>query len=214
MRQLWFIVGFFLVCYNISLGQTTICEKNSIMYFACYKLNADGTFSYQYIDGNEEQIGIGTYSQTKKELIFTYDSLVSPKIHKTKLGDTLHTINIKCAYILDSFPRLFNPVIYNNTLFFCDSSGSVTIKNYKSGPILIHNYADSIYISPDQDECNHYQIYTHSPDNSFVSKGTVQRLEKKGKYYRRKVASYFDKKGQPIPEGKAWRYIYYNVGEL
>lgn len=196
-----------------SWGQMTICEDNTILYFACYKLNADNSFTYQYIDGSSEKIGIGTYEKTKKTITFTYDDLVSPVINKSKRDNKPQQVDIYCSYILDSFPRLFTPVIYDNTLYFCDSSGHVRINNYTSGKILIHNYVDSISVNPQQDDANYYNIYTHSPNAEFVPKGTVQQLERKGKRYREKIPSYFDKKGNPLPEGSAWRYVYFKLNE-
>ncbi|MBL4648986.1 MAG: hypothetical protein JKY03_04590, partial [Aureispira sp.] len=128
-----------------------------------------------------------------------------------KDAKSLETIHITCSYILDSFPRLFHPIIYNKKLFICDSLGQVTIPNYTEGAILIHNYVDSILINPKVDNSNHYQVYTHSAGNQFISKGTVHLLEKKGKFYRRRIQAYFDKKGVPNSEKKTWKYIYFNV---
>jgi len=85
MNRLYILV-LLLTIQSTAFSQTTICEKNTFMYFACYKLNADSSFSYQYIDGIGEQIGIGTYSQNKKEIILKYDSLSSPIIEKNKIG--------------------------------------------------------------------------------------------------------------------------------
>jgi hypothetical protein len=209
MKRLYILVLLLTIQYT-AFSQTTICEKNTFMYFACYKLNQDSSFSYQYIDGIGEKIGIGTYTQNKKEIILRYDSLSSPIIEKNKIGSSLKSIKIRCSYILDSFPKLFTPVVYNNKLFFCDSLGSAEIRNYDNGPILIHNYVDSIHIHPDIDNCNNYSLFTHSPGSSFIAKGTVQVLEKKGKFYRRKIRSYFDKKGNPA-ETEAWRYTYFDM---
>jgi len=142
-------VLFILLTFGpIVYSQTTICEKNTILYFSCYKLRSDQTFSYQYIDGSGEKIGIGTYTKDKKQLIFEYDSLVSPIINRSKDANSLEKIHITCSYILDSFPRLFHPVVYNKKVFFCDSLGQVIIPNYTDGSILIHNYVDSIFINP------------------------------------------------------------------
>jgi hypothetical protein len=198
---------------QVGYSQTTICEKNTTLYFSCYKLLADQKFSYQYIDGSGEKIGIGTYTQNKKELIFEYDSLVSPIINQSKDANSLENIQITCSYILDSFPRLFQPVVYDKKVFFCDSMGKVTIPNYTEGPILIHNYVDSILINPKVSNSNRYHVYIHSAGNQFIAKGTVQILEKKGKFYRRRIQTYFDKKGIPNPEKQSWKYIYFNVSE-
>ncbi|BDS12035.1 hypothetical protein [Aureispira anguillae] len=211
MKSIVGIILGFIFWGQLGVAQVTICEKNTILYFSCYKLNPDSTFSYQYIDGTNERIGIGTYRQNKKEIVFSYDSLVSPIINKTKVGNSLKTITINCAYILDSFPQLYHPVVYRNNLFFCDSSGQVTINNYIDGPILVHNYTDSILLHPQLDDCNNYQLYTHYPDNKFIAKGSVHVLEKKGKSYRRKVSTYFDKKGIPTPKPNIWKYIYFSM---
>lgn len=195
-------------------AQITICEKNTIMYFSCYKLNPDSSFSYQYIDGTAEKTGVGTYSFRKKEIVFQYDSLISPIINKSNINLASKQINIQCADVLDSFPIVFTPVVYNKNVFFCDSSGQVRIPNYTDGPILVHNYVDSIQLFPTTDNCNNYQIYTHPPGNTFIPKGTVQVLQKKGKMYRRKITSFFDKKGIPHPGKSFWKYIYFNVNPL
>jgi len=209
IRILFIILTFDQTGYS----QTTICEKNTTLYFSCYKLLADQKFSYQYIDGSGEKIGIGTYTQNKKELIFEYDSLISPIIAKSKDANSLENIHITCSYILDSFPRLFHPVVYNKKVFFCDSLGQVTIPNYTEGSILIHNYVDSILIDPKVSNSNHYQVYIHSAGDQFIQKGTVQVLKKKGKFYRRRIKTYFDKKGIPNPEKEAWKYVYFNVNK-
>jgi len=207
-------VLFILLTFGpIVYSQTTICEKNTILYFSCYKLRSDQTFSYQYIDGSGEKIGIGTYTKDKKQLIFEYDSLVSPIINRSKDANSLEKIHITCSYILDSFPRLFHPVVYNKKVFFCDSLGQVIIPNYTDGSILIHNYVDSIFINPKVANSNRYQIYMHSAGDQFIAKGTVQVLEKKGKCYRRRIRTYFDKKGIPNPEKETWKYIYFNVNQ-
>ncbi|CAA6828800.1 MAG: Unknown protein [uncultured Aureispira sp.] len=198
---------------QIGYSQITICEKNTTLYFSCYKLFSDQKFTYQYVDGSGEKIGIGTYTQNKKELIFEYDTLVSPIIIQSKNANLLEHIQITCSYLLDSFPRLFHPVVYNKKVFFCDSLGQVTIPNYTEGPILIHNYVDSILINPKIDHSNQYQIYTHSAGDQFIPKGSVQFLEKRGRCYRRRIQTYFDKKGVPNPEKETWKYIYFNVND-
>lgn len=201
-----------LLCFGqTAYSQVTICEKNTTLYFSCYKLLPNQKFIYRYIDGSGENIGIGTYTKTKKELVFEYDSLVSPVINKSLKGSSLKNIQITCSYILDSFPRLFHPVVYNKKIFFCDSLGQVTIPNYTDGEILVHNYVDSIVINPKVSNSNHYHIYTHSAGDKFISKGTNQVLEKRGKFYRRRIRTYFDKKGIPNPEKETWKYIYFNV---
>lgn len=210
------LIGILFIVFTfgqVGYSQTTVCQKNTTLYFSCYKLLPNQKFSYQYIDGSGEKIGIGTYTQTKKELVFEYDSLVSPIITKSKKGNSLENIYITCSYILDSFPRLFHPVVYNKKVFFCDSLGQVTIPNYTEGSILIHNYVDSILINPKVSNMNRYQVYIHSAGDKFISKGTVQVLQKKGKFYCRRVRTYFDKKGTPNPEKEAWKYIYFNVNE-
>lgn len=214
MRIFFSLVFILLMFTQISIAQITICEKNTIMYFSCYKLNPDGTFSYQYIDGTSGLIGLGTYSFGKKEIVFRYDSLVSPIIDKSKEGTEMNRIKINCAYVLDSFPRIFHPVVYENNLFFCDSMGQVVVPNYTGGSILVHNYVDSILLFPKTDDCNYYHIYTHSPGNKFIPKGTVEVLKKKGKYYRKKVPYFFDKKGNPTVASKNWKYIYFNLHQL
>jgi hypothetical protein len=211
MNRLIGILFIVLTFGPIGYSQTTICEKNTSLYFSCYRLLSDQRFSYQYIDGSGGKIGLGTYTRNKKELIFEYDSLVSPIIIQSKDANSLETIQVTCSYILDSFPRLFHPVVYDNRVFFCDSLGQVTIPNYTEGPILIHNYVDSILINPKIDNSNRYQIYTHSAGDQFIPKGTVRLLEKRGKCYRRRIRTYFDKKGIPNPEKETWKYIYFNV---
>jgi hypothetical protein len=211
MNQFIGILFIILTLGQIGYAQTTICEKNTILYFSCYKLFPNQKFIYQYIDGAGGKIGIGTYTQGKKELTFEYDSLVSPIIIPSTDSSLSKNIRITCSYILDSFPRLFHPVVYNNTLFFCDSLGQVTIPNYTEGSILVHNYVDSILINPKLDHSNCYQIYTHSAGDQFIPKGTVQLLEKKGRCYRRRIRTYFDKKGVPNPEKETWKYIHFNV---
>lgn len=213
MKPLLGILFIFFSFGQVVYSQTTICQKNTILYFSCYKLLANQKFSYQYIDGAGEKIGIGTYTQTKKELVFEYDSLVSPIIKSSKEGNSLENIHITCFYILDSFPRLFHPVVYNKKIFFCDSLGQVTIPNYTEGTILVHNYVDSILINPKVTNANRYKIYVHSAGDQFIPKGTVQVLEKKGKFYRRRIETYFDKKGFPNPDKETWKYIYFNVNQ-
>lgn len=211
MNQLIGILFIILTFGQVGYSQTTICEKNTILYFSCYKLFSNQKFIYQYIDGAGGKIGIGTYTQNKKELIFEYDTLVSPIIIQSKDSSLSGNIHITCSYILDSFPRLFHPVVYNKKIFFCDSLGQVTIPNYTQGTILIHNYVDSILINPQIDNSNRYQLYTHSIGDQFIAKGTVQTLEKKGRFYRRRIKTYFDKKGIPNPEKETWKYIYFNI---
>lgn len=211
MNRLIGVLFIILTFGQLGSTQTTICEKNTTLYFSCYKLFSDQKFIYRYIDGAGGKIGIGTYTRDKKELRFEYDSLVSPIIVPSKdkrLGKNIH---ITCSYVLDSFPRLFHPVVYNNKLFFCDSSGQVSIPNYTEGIILVHNYVDSILINPQKDQANRYQIYTHSAGDQFIPKGSVQVLEKRGRFYRRRIKTYFDKKGVPNPEKETWKYIYFNV---
>ncbi|WMX16842.1 hypothetical protein [Aureispira sp. CCB-E] len=213
MNRLISLLFILLSFWQTSYSQTTICEKNTTLYFSCYKLLPNQRFSYQYIDGSGETIGVGTYTVNKKELVFEYDSLASPIITKSQTALAPNTIQITCSYILDSFPRLFHPVVYNKKLFFCDSLGQVRVPNYTEGTILIHNYTDSILINPKIDDANNYHIYTHSAGDKFIAKGTVQILEKKGKLYRRRIQMYFDKKGLPNPEKEVWKYIYFNVYE-
>ncbi|MBL4648887.1 MAG: hypothetical protein JKY03_04085, partial [Aureispira sp.] len=74
-------VLFILLTFGqVGYTQTTICEKNTTLYFSCYKLSSNQKFTYQYIDGSGQKMGIGTYTKNKKELIFEYDTLVSPII--------------------------------------------------------------------------------------------------------------------------------------
>jgi hypothetical protein len=190
------LITFILLINSIGYSQIEICEHKSVMYSVCYKLDTNGTFTYDYSHCTGSLLGSGTYSKSKKSIEFTFDTLQSPQIKRASKNNNGKVI-ISRYHITDGFAMELEKVEYKGQTYQTDTLRKVTI-NYSGGPIIVYQYfdKDSLIINPDIDQMDEYFIYWHSPGDTFVKKGKVVKVKKVGNKYKlkEKVLRYNDKK--------------------
>jgi len=196
--------------YSIGYSQSEICEENSVMYSVCYQIDTNGTFTYDYSHCTGSELGLGTYSKSKRSIEFKFDSLQSPEIKSANRKRENGTVAISHLHLSDGYVMEWARIDYNGETYRTDTLGKVTI-NYSGGPITVYQSfdKDSLTINPDSDDMDEYFIYWHSPGDSFVEKGKVIKMKKVGNKYKlkEKVLGYDDKKDKYYPYQRTTYYI-------
>ena len=208
------ILAILLLTISVStFSQTKMCEENSVLYSICYELDSTGHFKYDFNHCTGSVLGSGSFKKSKKSIIFTFDSIITPVIHGQHNQLKNSIIRINRYHLLNGYPIEFAKVNYKQKSYRTDSTGLVEI-DYSGGPIVVyqHHERDSIIINPDKDNFNKYEVFWQSPGDTFMKQGTIIKMtEKSGKYkFKEKLLGYDDKKDVYFPE---WRITYYIAKE-
>lgn len=203
-------IALILLINSVGFSQTEICEENSVMYSICYQLYSNRTFTYDYSHCTGSEIGFGTYSKSKKSIVFNFDTLISPQIKGFNGDRNNGTVSISHFHITDGYAKEWTKVMYKEEAYRTDCLGSVTL-NYSGGAITIFQYfdKDSLIINPNSDRADTYFVYWHSPGDTIISKGKEIRMVKVGNKYKlkEKALKYDDRHDIYYPYQRTTYYI-------
>lgn len=198
MKSLLFCILLFSLS-EVAVAQIKLREVGVSMSSKCFILNDKHTFRYYYSHCTGSEIGMGTYRITGNHIKFVFDSVSAPVITKSMNSDHLDSVKIMIREIGSNQPQWYTKIIYNDTAYEDEQTGSYTI-SYTGGEIGLGNFLDSVpslFINPGQDSCNDYEIWWFDRTSTFVKSGKKVKMKRVyGKYrLRETVRGYTDKKG-------------------
>ena len=187
LSLLQFAALFLLLVSNYSNAQIKICEDR-LWNRVCYDLHTDSSFIYTYSNCTGSVIGKGHYTQTKKNITFHFEDVVSPRVQKSYNPNKPKEVSITSLYTGDETHIMWlnNPIEYEGQKIWL-GDGSSTFE-YSDQPIVIRHPhypfpKDSIVLTPQTEPYNEYKIFWHLSGDSFVEKGKVVSMKKVGKKY-------------------------------
>ncbi|MBI1306370.1 MAG: hypothetical protein GC181_07130 [Bacteroidetes bacterium] len=102
------------------------------MFSKSYRLDSNGSFVFRFTSCTGVMYGFGSYVQTRRELVFAYDSVVEPYYvskHDTSIGNNVRIV-FKHRIDEEAISKLL--VYYGDTFYITDTSGEVLIE-YSGG---------------------------------------------------------------------------------